>query len=145
VKWVIAAAAGLAFVVAAIGIAGAMLPRSHRASRTLRTGRPPADVWTAVIAATAASTVPADTIESRPPNRLVTKVKDTEKMFGGTWTFDISPADRGSAVTITEDGWVANPIFRFMAKYVFGHHATMDATLKQVAKALDEKPVLTGE
>jgi hypothetical protein len=144
-KWVIVVAVGLAALVALMGVAGAMLPRSHRASRTLRTRRPPADVWTAVAAATAASTFPADTIESRPPNRLVTKVKETEKMFGGTWTFDIAPAPDGSTLTITEDGWVANPIVRFMAKYVFGHHATMDAMLKQVATTLNETPVLTGE
>ena len=139
-KWVIAAILGLAAIVAVMGIGGAMLPRSHRASRTLRTRRPPADVWAAITAATAASSVPSDTIESRPPNRLVTRVKETETMFGGTWTFDITPAPGGSTLTIAEDGWVANPIVRFMAKYVFGHHATMDAMLKQVAKTLDEEP-----
>lgn len=27
-----------------------------------------------------------------------------------------------------EDGWVANPIFRFVSRFVIGHHATMDAS-----------------
>ena len=50
-----------------------------------------------------------------------------------------------SLVTITEDGWVANPIFRFMSRLVIGHHATMDTLLKQVAKKFGEQPVLSGE
>jgi hypothetical protein len=48
-------------------------------------------------------------------------------------------------LTITEDGWVANPIFRFLSRFVFGHHARMDGILKQVAKALNEEPALSGE
>ncbi len=72
-------------------------------------------------------------------------MKDTETMFGGTWSIDIVPEPTGSAVTITEDGWVANPIFRFMAKYVFGHHSTIDGILNQVAKTLNEAPVISGQ
>ena len=47
-------------------------------------------------------------------------------------------------VTITEDGWVGNPIFRFVSRYVMGHHATMDGMLKDVAKKFGEQPELTG-
>jgi hypothetical protein len=145
VKWMLIALLVLAALVAIVSIIGARLPRNHTASRTLRVKRQPADVWTAVNAATAASSVPADVVESRPPNRLVTRVKETEKMFGGTWTIAIAPTPEGATLTITEDGWVANPIFRVMAKYVFGHHATMDGILKQVAKTLNEEPALSGE
>ena len=83
-------------------------------------------------------------VESNPPYRLVTKVKETEKMFGGTWTIAIASEAQGSALTITEDGWVGNPIFRLMAKYLFGHHATIDGILKEVAKTLGEEPRITG-
>ena len=38
----------------------------------------------------------------------------------------------GSDLTITEDGEVYNVIFRFMSRFVFGHHATMDAFLKNL-------------
>jgi hypothetical protein len=94
--------------------------------------------------ATAASGVPIDVIESDPPRRQVTRVKDTEKMFGGTWTIDITPSPAGSTVKITEDGWVGNPIFRFVSRYVIGHHATMDGILKDLAKRFGEEPQLSG-
>ena len=103
-------------------------------------GRPAEDAWTAVIAGhRAPRDVPVDVVESDPPRRLVTRVKETEKMFGGTWTIAIAPtATDGTTVTITEDGWVGNPIFRFVSRFVIGHHATMDGMLKQVAKTLGE-------
>ena len=123
------------------------------ASRSLTIAQPPADVWTALTAATAASGVPVDVIESDPPRRQVTRVKKTERMFGGTWTITISPQSAGlqsgspqsSVVTIVEDGWVGNPVFRFMSRYVIGHHATMDGMVKGVAKALNQEAVLSGE
>jgi len=121
------------------------LPRTHKASRTLRVKRPPADVWPVVIQVTQASDVPVDVLDSQPPHRLVTRVTEKEKNFGGTWTIDLTPVGEGSTVTIAEDGWVANPIFRFVSRVVIGHHATMDGVLKQVAKGLDEEGVLTGE
>ena len=137
-KWVLFGGAGLAALIGLMAVLGSMLPRNHKASRTLRVKRPPQDVWAAVTAATGASSAPVDVLESNPPYRQVTRVKETETMFGGTWTIAIAPEPQGSALTITEDGWVGNPIFRFMAKNVFGHHATIDGILKQVAKTLNE-------
>lgn len=124
---------------------GAMLPRTHKASRTLRVKRPPADVWPVVMQITQASDVPVDVLDSQPPHRLVTRVTEQEKNFGGTWTIDLTPAGEGATVTIAEDGWVANPLFRFVSRMVIGHHATMDGVLKQVAKNLNEEAVLSGE
>ena len=144
-KWLLIVVVALMVIVAAIAAVGAKLPREHQASRTLRVRRPPADVWAAVTAATGAASVPVDVLESKPPYHQVTRVKETEKNFGGTWTIAIVAEPRWSALTITEDGWVANPIFRFMSRFVIGHHATMDGILKQVAKALNEEPALSGE
>ena len=93
---------------------------------------------------TAASSVPVDVLEEDPPRRLVTRVKETEKMFGGTWTVAIAPMPDGSELTITENGWVANPVFRFVSRFIIGHHATMDDVLKQVAAALNQPAALTG-
>jgi hypothetical protein len=122
-----------------------MLPRNHTASRTLRVKRTPAEIWPALINATQASDVPVDVLESQPPVRLVTRVTEREKNFGGTWTIAIAARPEGSDVTITEDGWVANPLFRFISRFVIGHHASMDGILGQVAKALNENPALSGE
>ncbi len=145
VKWIAIVVGGLVLVVAGIVAAGSMLPRNHKASRTLRLKRPPADVWPVLIAATEASDVPVDVLERDPPRRLVTRVTEREKNFGGTWTVAITPVTAGSDVTITEDGWVANPIFRFVSRFVIGHHATMDGILKKVAADLNEEALLSGQ
>ena len=143
-KWILIALVVMAAVVAVIAAIGATLPRDHVASRSLALRRPAEQVWLAIMQATAASGVPVDVVESDPPRRQVTRVKDTEKMFGGTWTITITPSPIGSTLTITEDGWVGNPIFRFVSRYVMGHHATMDGMLKEVAKQFGEQPELSG-
>jgi hypothetical protein len=143
-RWILFVVVGLVVLIAGIAGIGAMLPRHHKASRTLRIARSPVDVWPVLMQATRASSVPVDVIESDPPHRLVTRVTEAEKNFGGTWTIAIVPLPQGSDVTITEDGWVSNPIFRFVSRLVIGHHATMDGLLKQVAKALNEDVALSG-
>jgi len=144
-KWVGIAVATLAALTAIVAIVGTQLPRDHVASRTLRVRRTPEEVWPVVTRLMAASSVPTDIIEQDPPRRLVSRVKETERMFGGTWTV-VSSADRdGSTLTITEDGWVANPIFRFVSRFVVGHHGTMDGILNGVAKELGEEPSLSGQ
>src|SRR5262249_20720597 len=89
--------------------------------------------------------VPVETVESVPPRKLVTRIADPHQPFGGTWTFIITPASSGSTVTITEDGWVSNVIFRFVARFVIGHHRTMDTYLTNLAKRFNEAPVLSGQ
>ena len=143
-KWALLVVVVLLAIVALIGIIGATLPRNHVASRSLALRRPPEEVWAVMMQATAASGIPVDVVASDPPRRQVTRVKDTEKMFGGTWTIDITSSRTGSTLKITEDGWVANPIFRFVSRYAMGHHATMDGMLKEVAKKLGEEPQLSG-
>jgi hypothetical protein len=143
-KWILIAISGLAALVALAAIIGAMLPRNHVASRSLTLRRPPQEIWHVIMQATAASSVPVDLVESDPPRRQVTRVKDTEKNFGGTWTITITPTASGGTLTITEEGWVGNPIFRFVSRYVMGHHATIDRMLKDVAKRFNEDPVLEG-
>jgi hypothetical protein len=144
-KWIALVLIAVIVVVAIVAIIGSTLPRNHVASRTLRLKRSPGDVWPVVTQAMNASSVPVDVLENDPPRRLVTRVKETEKMFGGTWTVTATPTTGGSALTIVEDGWVANPIFRFVSRYVMGHHATMDGILKGVAKTLGEPADVSGE
>ena len=60
--------------------------------------------------------------ESEPGRRVVTRIADPDLPFGGTWTFALDEAPSGAMLRITEDGEVYNPIFRFMSRYIFGHH-----------------------
>ena len=142
-KWIAIVAGGLVVVVVAVAAIGALLPRTHKASRTMRLHRSPEDVWPVLLQTMQTSSVPVDILQSDPPHRLVTRVTESEKNFGGTWITELAPAAGGGCeVTIAEDGWVENPIFRFVSRLVIGHHATMDGVLKQVAKTLNEEAVL---
>src|SRR5207253_654683 len=62
-----------------------------------------------------------------PPRRMVARIQDQGMPFGGAWEYAVEPgADTTtSTVTITERGWVSNPIFRFVSKYVMGHHSSL--------------------
>ena len=75
---------------------------------------------------------------------LVLRIADPTLPFGGTWTYIVKAAPAGSTLTITEDGFVSNPLFRFMSRFVFGHYATIDTYLKNVAKKFNEEPALSG-
>jgi len=144
-KWMMIGLALIVGLVVVVAVVGALMPREHVASRTLRVRRAPAEVWPVITSLAAASSIPVDVLEQNPPHRLVSRVKETERNFGGTWTIVIAPVPDGSTLTITEDGWVANPIFRFVSRVVIGHHSTMDGLLKQVAKTFNEEPALSGE
>jgi hypothetical protein len=41
-------------------------------------------------------------------------------------------------LTITERGQISNPVFRFMARYVFGYHATMQEYLASLGRKFGE-------
>jgi uncharacterized protein YndB with AHSA1/START domain len=79
--------------------------------------------------------MPVIVVESQAPRRLVTQIDSPPgAAFGGRWTYEIAPADSGSRVSVTEHGWIANPIFRFMSRVVFGYYGTLDRYLKNLGK-----------
>jgi hypothetical protein len=84
-------------------------------------------------------------VESAPPGggrpgRLVTRIDDPDLPFGGSWTWEIAAAGAGTEVRITEDGEVYNPIFRFMARFVFGHDGTLKAYLAALSRRFPAPP-----
>jgi uncharacterized protein YndB with AHSA1/START domain len=159
VKRLAAILAGLVLVVVAIGLS---LPREHTVRRTIHLGRPPAEVfavladvrhypdWRSDVKAVeslgetgwkeigADGTIPYELVESVPPSRRVTRIADPELPFGGSWTCTIEPTADGSTVTITEDGEVKNPLFRFVSRFVLGHAATVDQYLKALGARFGE-------
>ena len=157
IVWIVAAIAVIALVVVVVGYS---LPTAHTATRTVRLALPPEALY-AVLSdvdrypswrPSVKSLVRAPDREGRPawvedtggmkipmyfermdrPSLLVARIADPSLPFGGTWTYRIAPAAGGSELTITEDGEVHNPIFRFMSRFVFGHHATMDEFIKHL-------------
>ena len=76
-------------------------------------------------------------VEQSPPSRFVTKIDDPGQPFGGTWTFEIVPVNEGrTRLTITERGEIYNPVFRALARFVFGYTGTMESFLKAAAQNL---------
>ena len=84
-----------------------------------------------------------------PPTRMVTTVADTSQGFGGTWTFTLRDTAvsagaggalaTGTSVTLSEAGFVDPPLFRFLARYVFGLHTAQRATLRDLARRFGQK------
>lgn len=72
-----------------------------------------------------------------PPRRMVARIADKDLPFGGAWEYVVAPdsADRATTrVTITERGYVSNPIFRFVSRFVMGHYSTLDSYLRALSR-----------
>jgi uncharacterized protein YndB with AHSA1/START domain len=163
--WILVVAGGVAAVIAVIAAAGSLLPRAHVVTRSRTIARPPAEVW-AVLADRAAyptwrsglarvepladragrttfrehgkhGAITYVVDEAAAPTRLVTRIDDPTLPFGGRWIHELAADGAGTRVTVTEDGEVRNPIFRFLSRFVFGHTATLDGFLADLARRLE--------
>ena len=66
--------------------------------------------------------------------RLVRRIADPGA-WGGQWEIDLAAAGDVCRVTISEDGWVANPVLRLISKYLIGHTRTIDIYLADLARS----------
>jgi Polyketide cyclase / dehydrase and lipid transport len=152
--------ATLALFVAVVAGVGVMLPRDHVETRSARLGAAPEAVFATIadvgsyaawrtslsgvevlaptdgrarwIEVSGGDRVAMEQVERQPPRRLVTRIADPDLPFGGTWTFELAPEEGGTRVTITERGEIRNPIFRAVARFVFGYGATMETFLSEL-------------
>lgn len=164
-KIVVAILAVLVTLVAVVFVCGMLLPESHVASRSIHLDKPQDQVWLTVSDfehyATWAPEVtgtkrlpdenghpvwqlegkwamPMALDEVETPRQLVTRIADPKLPFGGTWTWDLSPENGGTRVTVTERGVIRSAIFRVLSRFVFGYTATMDTYLNALAKHFGE-------
>ena len=163
-KWLLLGVFTAVGIVVAVALVGALLPKAHVASRSARFSRPPEAVWTVITGPPDwrpevrsfeilpprdghrlwkeidrhGQAITFEEVESIPPKHLVGRIADTNLAFGGAWTYDIAPVSGGCILTITENGEVYNPIFRFVSRFIVGHTATMDAYLKALRAKLSE-------
>ena len=167
-KWVVIVVGGALALVALMVLIGAFVQRDHRATSTVTLHQPPDSVWKVVrdLGGTPAWwseikesvrqpdrngqevwrqkmsgwDVPLLVLESTPPRRLVTQI-DTSAggAFGGAWTYELTPDSGGTRISVTEAGWIGNPIFRFLSRFVFGYHGTLDGYLKALGKRFGEE------
>jgi uncharacterized protein YndB with AHSA1/START domain len=73
-----------------------------------------------------------ETVE--PGRRVVSRIADKSLPFGGSWTYELTPADGGTRLRITEDGEVYNPLFRFISRFVLGHYKSIDQFLDDLER-----------
>ena len=75
--------------------------------------------------------------------RLVTRIADDGLPFGGRWIIEVTPAGERATVKVTEDGFVKNPVFRFLSRTVFSLTATQEQWLRALGRHLgaDVTPV----
>ena len=76
-------------------------------------------------------------VEEEPGRRFRSTITDPDLPFGGHWIIAVDPAGAGSRVAIEEHGHVGNPLFRFVAKVVFGHHRTLNTWLDDLERSAD--------
>ena len=159
-RWIVYVVAAIATLGVLVVIIGYSLPKAHTASRSATVPLPPDALYALLIDVdryqswrpavkslqrhadrdgkpawteeTSGMKIPLHFERMERPSLLVTRIADPSLPFGGTWTYRIEPAPSGATVTITEDGEVNNPFFRFMSRFVFGHTATIDAFLKHL-------------
>ena len=76
--------------------------------------------------------------EDEPPTRFAAEVLDEDIPWGGAWTWELEPSDEGTRLTITERGFVGNPIFRFIGTHFIGFTGSIDKFINAVARQLGE-------
>ncbi len=166
-KWVLIVIGGIVALVALMALIGAFISRDHRATSTISLRLPPDSVWKVVRDIGGAPAwfsamqkserlpdraghevwrqklsgfdVPIIVLESSPPRKLVTQIDPTAAgAFGGTWTYELSPDSTGTRVSVTEAGWIGNPIFRFMSRFLFGYYGSLDKYLQALGTRFGE-------
>jgi polyketide cyclase/dehydrase/lipid transport protein len=167
-KWILWIFVALAGFLILITLVGYLLPKDHVATRLGRYRQRPEAIWTAItdvdampswreglksiqhlpdknglpahLEVTTSGELPMETIEMTPPRKLVSRIADPKLPFGGTWTFEITPTAEGSTLRITENGYVTNPVFRFLTRFVFGYSGSIESYLKSLSKKFGEPP-----
>ena len=81
-----------------------------------------------------------ETVEMTPPRKLVNRIAGSELPFGGSWTFAVEPLADGATLRITENGYVTNPVFRFVSRFVLGYTTEIEKYLRSLAKKFGAPP-----
>ena len=160
-KWFGGVALALIVLVSGIYTIGAMEPVEHVVSRKAKFNKPPAVLWALLADPTQQTKWRRDVLKVESvklPNgaqgyeeqwrngakllteitvieagrNLQNRVINTDLPFGGTTTYEFTPAGEGTELRLTEKGFIRSPFMRFFTKYVFGYGSSMDGVLHLV-------------
>lgn len=153
-KWVMYIGLAIVMAIAVVLLIGTVLPKGHVASRKIVVRAAPNDLF-ALIAGpsdwrgfkyeklaesplkwretdSSGDTITYERVETAAPTRVVNRIADPKLPFGGRWIYEVAPEGGGSALTITENGEVYNPLFRFVSRFIMGHTATIEKYQRDV-------------
>ncbi len=165
-KWILTVSAVVFVLAASVAVIGWLQPVKHHATRHAHFHQPPGALyavlagppdWRSDVKASGplpdqksrkqwweedshGQRVTFELLEDSPPSRRVVKIADQRLPFGGTWSFDITPAPGGSDVRITEDGEAYNVLFRFMSRFIFGYTGSIERFFRDLGKKFGESP-----
>lgn len=163
-RWVWIIGGALVLLVAVMALVGSILPVKHHATRKARFRTAPEALyatlagppdWRPDVKAfgplpdhdgkktwweqdSHGRRVRFELVEETPPRRRVVRLAEPGLPYGGAWTFEITPASEGADLRIFEDGEVYNVVFRFLSRFVFGHHGTIEGYLANLGAKLGQ-------
>jgi Polyketide cyclase / dehydrase and lipid transport len=146
-RWLIYGGLAVVIIPAIVVLIGAALPKEHVASREIQLRASPGDVFALIAGPSEWRGFKYELLSESPlkwremdasgdaityervetsATRIVNRIADPKLPFGGSWTYEIEPSGNGTELTITENGEVYNPLFRFVSKFIMGHTATIE-------------------
>jgi uncharacterized protein YndB with AHSA1/START domain len=165
----------LAGLILLVWMVGSLLPRDHLSQVAIQLEADPDRVWNLIsdvggtgrwrpevrniemqpavsgrvrfVETTGQGATPFEVLSQEPPARQVIRVVDDGLPFGGTWTWELSPAGSGTRLTMSEAGFIRNPVFRVASRIVFPPTKMMLGYLRALARELGEsaEPVVVRE
>jgi uncharacterized protein YndB with AHSA1/START domain len=83
-------------------------------------------------------------IESRAPERHVSRIVASDYPFLGSWTITLEEAGDRTLVTLTEEGRVDSPLWRLAMRYLMGQDQMVRAFLHDLGRKFGETPHIVG-
>ncbi len=166
-KWLLSFVIVLGIAFAIMFILGSRFPRDHVATVRARYQAAPAAIWALISNPSLAASWRSDvkSVDTLPPvgglpawrehsrqgittyvmaeqhamTSQVSRITDDALPYGGQWEFTLVPSGSGSELTITERGVVKPPLFRFLARTVFGFTSSLEEYHRSLAGKLNEQ------